>query len=148
LSREDRDGRTHRSNTDKRSAHASIETSSQTITSNTLAHNIDGGGVDASLSGLKSDLYEIKRVSHDDSAKTTEATGGECASLLGKSWWCAGLGFVLWLRSRRGVLELIGDAGLDGRVWGVGGGHCGEFREESVTEWRRREEQERRRGRV
>ena len=57
----------------------------------------------------------------DDGADTTEATGREGAELLGEGrGWCAGRGLFCW----GDVLELLGDAGLEGRVGGVGGGHC------------------------
>jgi hypothetical protein len=118
---------THRCDTDERGAYASVKTSSQTITSNTLANNIDGGGVNTSLSGLKADLDKVERMAYYDSAKTTETTSRKGAKLLGEARGCAGLGVSFWFRSGRNGLELVYDTGLDGGVWGIGGGHYEQF---------------------
>jgi hypothetical protein len=76
---------------------------------------------------LKADLDKIERMSHYDSAETTETTSRKGAKLLSEARGCAGLGVILWFRSGRDGLQLVYDTGLDGGVWGIGGGHCEEF---------------------
>lgn len=112
--------RTHRGDADEWGADAGVEASPQAIPCNTLAHDIDGAGVDTLLGGLQAHLDEVEGVADDDGAEATEASGGEGAQL-GEACrggcLCFGLCLLLGLWDVRYLVSDLGrDCVLDGLV--------------------------------
>lgn len=109
--------RTHWRDTDKRRAHAGVQSSLEPIARNALAHDVDSGRVDALLGGLQADLDKVEGMANNDGADATEAAGGEGAELRkprGCGGFCVGFYFVLGLGK---AWELV----IEGLVQGGGG---------------------------